>query len=201
MVASTELPAYHFALTHLALQYADEDLSDETLVALSRQLTITSLDLYLCRSAVEVLHHLLPLAPQLVRLHLDMLDDDDAAVPQIVDPFLKQCTRLKHLTFSAEYTPSTNHVPAPLKSWTLFECDEANVALILDVLNSKATAVSKLERLRIPLKEASDVIDAVCEARSCDGWVELEEVCRQKKIRLSVMWYGQERGEPISTCR
>jgi hypothetical protein len=193
MVVSTSVSAYHFSLAHLALHCTDNDsLSDETIVALSRQVTITSLDLHLDESRVEMLVQLSPLAPQLVRLDLDMLDDDGAAVPRIVDPFLELCTRLKHLTFSDEYTLSVIHLPRLLESWTLTYCEEANVALTLDVLNSKATAVSKLERLCIQPKYAADVIDAVCEAQSWDGWSEVEEVCRQKKIRLSVGSFGSE---------
>jgi hypothetical protein len=201
-VESTDLPAYLFSLTHLVLHSTDYDsLSDETIVALSRQLTITSLDLHLFGSAVKVLHYLAPFAPQLVRLHLDMLDNDDAAVPQIVDGFLELCTRLKHLTFWAEDTPSVIHVPLPLESWTLSYCKEAEVALILDVLNSKATAVSKLQRLTIHYDSGTPLSDAMRKVQMWEGWSELQEVCRKKKIRLSVMWYGEERGEPISTCR
>jgi hypothetical protein len=200
MVVSTGVAAYHFSLTHLALQYARDNLCDKTLVALSRQLTITSLDLYLDRLAAEMLGQLSPLASQLVRLALCVLDDDDAAVPQKVDPFLKLCTRLKHLTFSAEDTPSVIHLLLSLESWTLSYCEEAEVALILDVLDSKATAVSKLERLCIQPEYAPDAIEAVYEAQSWQRWPELEEVCRQKKIRLSVIWREEERGEPISTC-
>jgi hypothetical protein len=197
MVVSTGVSAYHFSLTRLALHCTDYDsLSDETLVALSRQVSITSLDLYLDRSTVEVLHQLSPLAPQLVRLDLDMLDDDgEVAVPRMVDPFLKGCTRLKHLTSWASDYPSILHLPASLESWLLYPCGEAEVASILDVLNSKATAYSKLERLCIQLEDESDLDDAVCEAQSWDGWLELEEVCRQKKIRMSVKSRGEERGE------
>jgi hypothetical protein len=185
-VASTNNPAYHFSLTHLAVRYAEDDLCDETLAALSRQVSITSLYLYLDGSAVGILGQLSPLASQLVRLDLAMVGDDDAAVPQIVDPFLKRCTRLKHLTFWAEDTPSVIHLPRPLESWTSRYCDEAEVVSILDVLNSKATAVSKLERLCILPDDTSDVIEAVCEAQSWEGWQELEEVCQQKKIKLTL---------------
>jgi hypothetical protein len=186
MVVSTGVAAYHFSLTHLALQYARDNLCDKTLVALSRQLTITSLDLYLDRLAAEMLGQLSPLASQLVRLALCVLDDDDAAVPQKVDPFLKLCTRLKHLTFSAEDTPSVIHLLLSLESWTLTYCEEAEVASILDVLNSKATAVSKLQRLCIQLDDEGDVIHAIRKVQSWEGWTELEEVCRQKKIKLIV---------------
>ena len=186
MVVSTGVPAYHFSLTHLALQYARDNLCDKTLVALSRQLTITSLDLYLDRLAAEMLDQLSPLASQLVRLALCVLDDDDAAVPQIVDPFLKLCTRLKHLTFSAEDTPSVIHLLLSLESWTLTYCEEAEVASILDVLNSKATAVSKLQRLSLYSRYGEPLADTVREVQSWEGWTELEEVCRQTKIRLSV---------------
>jgi hypothetical protein len=186
-VESTDLPAYLFSLTHLVLHSTDYDsLSDETIVALSRQLTITSLDLYLDRLAAEMLGQLSPLASQLVRLALCVLDDDDAAVPQKVDPFLKLCTRLKHLTFPAEDTPSVIHLLLSLESWTLTYCEEAEVASILDVLNSKATAVSKLQRLCIQLDDEGDVIHAIRKVQSWEGWTELEEVCRQKKIKLIV---------------
>jgi hypothetical protein len=186
MVVSTGVPAYHFSLTHLALQYARDDLCDKTLVALSRQLTITSLDLYLDGLAAEMLDQLSPLASQLVRLDLGMLDDDEAAVPRIVDPFLELCTRLKHLTFSAEYTPSVIYLPRLLQSWTLTSCQEADVALTLGVLNSKATAVSKLQRLTIHYNSRMRLAGTVRKVQSWDGWSELQEVCRQKKITLSV---------------
>jgi hypothetical protein len=187
MVVSTGVPAYHYSLTHLVIKCPDyDDLCDETLAALSCQVSITSLYLYLDGSAAEMLGQLSPLASQLVRLDLGVVDDDEAAVPQIVDPFLKRCTRLKHLTFWAEDTPSVIHLLLSLESWTLTYCHEANIASILDVLDSKATAVSKLQRLTIHYDSGTRPSDAIRKVQMWEGWQELEEVCQQKKIKLTL---------------
>jgi hypothetical protein len=194
------LPAYHFALVHLTLVNYGDDLSEETLVALSRQVSITSLKLNLIGSEVAMLSDLFPLAHQLVRLelNLDKHDDDLFATERQVNLFLPQCIQLKHLTCYRGHIPSIFYLPGAgsLESWKVSGCQESSVAPIMDVLQSKARAISKLQRLSICPAGEDDVLDAVHEAQSWDGWTEIEEVCRQKKIKLSVGVYdtGKEQG-------
>jgi hypothetical protein len=192
------LPAYHFALIRLTLVDNGDDLSEETLVALSRQVSITSLRLNLFGSAVAMLSDLFPLAHQLVRLELNLDDDDDDdlfATERRVNLFLPQCIQLKHLTCYRGHIPSIFYLPraGSLESWKVSECEESSVAPILDVLQSKAMAISKLQRLSICLAGESDLHDAVRRAEGWEGWWEIEKVCRQKKIKLSVGVYDTEK--------
>jgi hypothetical protein len=207
-VTSNQLPAYPFALVYLTLvDLADDladDLSDQTLVALSRQVSITSLKLDLIGSAVEMLGKLSPLASQLFRRELNIGDDadDQVAATRGADLFLQQCTQLEHFALANQNTPSIIHLPSPLKSWTATWCDESCVAPILDVLKSKAIVISKLQRLCIQPIEDYTTLEAASNPQGWEGWLEIEEVCRQKKIKLSLGRYGTEgeQGESISPC-
>jgi hypothetical protein len=194
-VTSNQLPAYPFALVHLTLVDLADNLSDQTLVALSRQVSITSVELTLGRPAVRILHRLSSLAPQLVKLELDIHNDDEFATTRGVDLFLQQCTQLEHFTLAHYNTPSIIHLPSPLKSWTATRCDESCVAPILDVLKSKAIVISKLQRICIHPSHVVTAPEAAREAQSWDGWMEIEEVCRQNKIELRVI-----ASQPVSTC-
>jgi hypothetical protein len=188
------LPAYRFALAHLTLDDGSNDVSDQTLIALSRQVSITSLKLDLTGSAVEMLDKLSPLASQLFRLELNVGDDadDQVAATRGADLFLQQSTQLKHLTFSADNVASVIHVLNQLESWTTTWCDESCVAPILDVLKSKAIVISKLQRLCIQPSENYTTLEAASKPQGWEGWLEIEEACRQKKIKLSVGIRGSE---------
>jgi hypothetical protein len=202
IITSTTLSTYPFALAHLIFACPPNDVSDQTLVALSRQISITSVELTLGRPAVRILHHLSSLAPQLVKLEFD-IRNDGFATTRGVNLFLQQCTQLEHFTLANQNTPSIIHLPSPLKSWTATCCHQWNLAVILDVLKSKAMAISKLQCIYIQPSDVNTTPGAVSLAQSWDGWTEIEEACRQKKIKLSVGIRGseEEQGEYISTCQ
>jgi hypothetical protein len=196
IITSTTLSTYPFALAHLIFAYPPNDVSDQTLVALSRQVSATSLELILSEPpTVRMLHHLSPLALRLVKLELDTrFADDHVATTRGVDLFLQQCTQLEHFALANHNTPSIIHLPSPLKSWTATWCDESCVAPILDV--------PKLQRLCIQPIEDYTTLEAASNPQGWEGWLEIEEVCRQKKIKLSLGRYGTEgeQGESISPC-
>lgn len=196
---SPGLPSYPFALAHLCIQYSRNLPSDQTLLALGRQVSIASLQLSLHTNTIGVLDTLLPLASRLVRLDLTLWDLGKVAAAASVDPFLERCTQLKHLTSKGFIDSSIIQLTRSLESWTLPCYDPEDLVPILDVLNSKVAAISKLQCLRIHLQIASNVSAAVHEAQSWDGWAEIEEVCRRGKIRLSVEWRDEEQGEPMHT--
>jgi hypothetical protein len=204
IITSTTLSTYPFALAHLIFAYPPNDVSDQTLVALSRQVSATSLELILSEPpTVRMLHHLSPLALRLVKLELDTrFADDQVAATRGADLFLQQCTQLEHFALANQNTPSIIHLPSPLKSWTATWCDESCVAPILDVLKSKAIVISKLQRLCIQPIEDYTTLEAASNPQGWEGWLEIEEVCRQKKIKLSLGRYGTEgeQGESISPC-
>lgn len=195
----TSEPTLPFNLAHLSLWFPDtsppnyfdrEPFLDHMLIALSRQVSITSLKVGLYNEKGGHLDLLLPLAPRLVEVEFVLHDSDETGwTARALEPFLERCTRLKHFTSNAPTIPSVIHVASPLESWTPSGCKKADLGPILDVLNSKKTGISKLQYLCIPESGMLSALLGIVEdeVETWDGWSELEEVCRKKKIELGVV--------------
>ena len=172
-------PELPFNLNVLKLVLGNHTSLD-LLHALSQQSSIRSLRLY--SRAPETFESLLPLAPRLLTL--------DAFGRTGLDVFLSNCTRLNALTVGNSSVPDVDRLPNSLHSLKVTFTRESDVAPILDLLNSKAIAVRGLERLTVHFFDRKRVDDSemavLASVQVWHGWREVEEVCRQKKIKLLV---------------
>lgn len=120
-------------------------------------------------------HTLARLAPRLIALayrYGALLGGQD-------DGFVKHCTQLKHLTTYHAGHHSNSRLLVPLESWTeSIDCED-DLLSVLDVLRSGSIAMSKLERLELE-------VEGVELVRSWEGWTELEDICRDRKIKLRI---------------
>lgn len=208
-VYSEHIHTYPFSLTHLALG-DDHDcyIPDEMLVALSCQVSITSLKLALAESTTRTLDMLSPLASRLVRLDLNAKCDKEEYNPvdsgeRAVNRFLERCTQLKHIALDADNTPSLVHLTNSLESWTVTSYRRCHITSHplegdFDVLYSSAAAVSTLQHLCLCVR-GHDIRDRGRLSVSWFGRKKIEEVCREKKIRLSLRLHDseEEEGESI----
>jgi hypothetical protein len=177
----TSLP---FDLTFLKLDCRFKSPSTELLDALSRQSSINSLTLAAYYfDPTSLLQRLSSLVPHLVTLQLSTGDTYGGAV----DAFLRRCAQLKHLTMYTDQMESINNVSIPLESWTISALEENDLETVLDILESKPVALSKLLCLRV-LKFSQEETDeaSLRVAKSWDRWIDVEEECQRRKIELVV---------------
>lgn len=106
------------------------------------------------------------------------------------DDFLKKCTGLKHLSIYNDALTSVAFIKCPLESLKLNYIHEESVAPILDLLNSDIIAVRGLKLLTVLVEDpgGEGFLDdeAQEEAESFEGWSDVEEACRRRKIELIV---------------
>jgi hypothetical protein len=166
-----------FNLSILEIVSANDppESSFESLDAFSRQSSITSLAVSAYGfNHTRLMEQLAPLAPRLVTLKVTSHHN----YPGSRDEFLQLCTRLKHLESDNRAIGSIHHVVVPLASWTVSYPVISNIATILDALDSDCVAVSKLERLALNSHVRFVTL------RGAPRWTELEQRCREKKIKL-----------------
>lgn len=183
ILVMTKPSRFPFALKRLGINCRQGRLPENLLVSLSRQISITSLCVEL-GPAVGILKQLSPLAPRLVWLLVDLVGFNQVEGARVVDGFFERCTQLKDLTLTGRYALSVIHLSSSLQSWTLVRSGWRSVAPLLDVFKSKAAAVSQLQNLIVQgpptLSNPVEVYRKLWE-----GWAEIEEICRQQKIKLT----------------
>lgn len=179
-IASPDVPQLSFHLTTLRLSYTRELSSFKLLDALSRQSSITSLDISgIPFHSPRILESLGALAPQLHTLNIGYKDESRSE-------FLKCCTHLHHLE-SAPVTDFVSQFPTSLVSWTLrgFERYHLN-NLLVEVRDSNPIVIARLERIVLELSSGNHPRGL----RGVPGWPELEKWCREKKDELVVLVDG-----------
>lgn len=180
-VRCSTFPSLPFNLDALKLRfmfYIPVDL----LHALSQQPSITSLSINYCPTALPLL---LPLASRLSSL------DAGTGRPLGLDKFLSECGRLKALTLIPSALEDVDHRIDSLRSLEVDFMIEQGVVLLLDLLDSKPIALKGLECLTLCVRDTTaftsgETMEAPEEVEDWEGWFEVVEVCRRRKIKLVV---------------
>jgi hypothetical protein len=161
--------------------------SSNLLHALSRQSSITSLSI---RARIDHLKQLLPLAPHLLALEVNQWGSDTAQIAH----FVSKCTQLKHLHLTSDNLDCVDSVATSLETLKIELFDKVHVVPILDLLNSETVALKALERLTVHSVDGYYEPWRDREAREgeWEGWSDVEEFCRQKKIGLVVTESDEE---------
>jgi hypothetical protein len=116
-------------------------------------------------------------------LYLSLSLDISGASKSVSHDFLRSCTELYSLTLPAGALESCEHVSIPLRQLSLNGCQPPHVTALLGILSSKDTvAISRLEHLVVQIKTVE--IITVETVRTWDRWSEVENVCKERKIKL-----------------
>lgn len=165
------------------LKFCGSGTNDRLLHALSQQAHITFLRVWAFGTALELL---LPLAPRLVTLQGRVSTD--------LDDYLPACTRLEHLILYADGIPGIERLTSSLKSLKIVRFEDWSIELLLDLLNANPIALEDLECLTIHACDRGHgyLTDegALERVESMEGWLEIEEVCRQKPFKLVITGEG-----------
>lgn len=200
-------------MTTLVIQYTSPSIPPQILEAISRQHSITSLKFNLrdrhVDKEVEFLRSMSPLASRLVSLDFDVSYDPRFAeldiLRQEVERFLRRCTSLKQFTGSSFHNEFLDDLISPLESWNCTSASHIFFASTSRILNSTSVAMQSLKCLRLHVDHSEwaeiTVFDQVVETRKWERWSEVNEICREKKIKLTVRMDDEsdDEGESIAT--